>query len=407
MAIGDGARRKGGWSAVGRWAAIRAGALAVWAATGLWCSSGFAPAQEASVVPRLVAEEVWPRHPSFLSPERRRELREQLSQQTAGLVNQAAILKAVFELLAPSVVHIESTSGPGRAMLLGPANEVEETGSGVILDLKGRFYVLTNRHVVANATPEQVKIKLIHGRVLRPTHIWSDIESDVAVLALKETDLLAAELGNSDTVDVGDFVVALGSPFGLSYSVTLGIISAKGRRGLDLGRAGLRIQDFLQTDAAINPGNSGGPLINLQGQVIGLNTAIASKSGGNEGVGFAIPINLCRFVTEQLIEQGRVRWGYLGVTLDSQFDAAKAEQRKLPRLTGALVSAVMAGSPAALAGIQPDDVILRIGGQWIEDDSHLVNVVSQSPIVQPLSVLLWRNGRQMETSVRLVERSGR
>ena len=152
--------------------------------------------------------------------------------------------------------------------------------------------MLTNRHVIRHSSPERIEIHLADGRVFNPTRIWSDSETDVAAMAIDATGLAAARLGDSDALEIGDFVLAVGSPFGLSQSVTRGIVSAKGRHNLDLGDDDLKWQNFIQTDAAINPGNSGGPLVNLRGEVVGLNTAIASASGGNEGIGFSIPINI-------------------------------------------------------------------------------------------------------------------
>ncbi len=164
-------------------------------------------------------------------------------------------------------------------------------------------------------------------------------------------------------------MLAVGSPFGLSHSVTFGIISAKGRRDLHLGDAELRFQDFLQTDAAINPGNSGGPLCNLRGEIIGINTAIASNSGGNEGIGFSIPINMFMAVARQLIETGKVARAFLGVSLDAKFGPAMAAEIGLPGPMGAGVTAVTPGSPAEAARLQPGDVILEIDGTRVEDDT--------------------------------------
>jgi len=174
----------------------------------------------------------------------------------------------------------------------------QSAGSGVIIERKDHYYVLTNWHVIRGAAPAAIKINLADGRCLHPTDVLKDAQTDVAVLPVSAPDLVAASVGDSDRMQIGDFVLAVGSPFGLSHSVTFGIISAKGRRDLRLGNSAVHFQDFLQTDAAINPGNSGGPLVNLHGEVIGINTAIASNSGGNEGIGFSIPINQARRVAE-------------------------------------------------------------------------------------------------------------
>src|SRR3989304_1606671 len=202
--------------------------------------------------------------------------------------------------------------------------EIEEAGSGIIVQFGSQDYVLTNRHVIRHSSRELVQIHLADGRVLQPERIWSDEETDVAALAVRATGLVPARLGDSDALEAGDFVLAIGSPFGLSQSVTRGIVSAKGRHNLDLGDGELVWQNFIQTDAAINPGNSGGPLVNLRGEVIGLNTAIASASGGNEGIGFPIPINIVARVGRQLVDNNRVARGFLGVKLDGRFDEKQA-----------------------------------------------------------------------------------
>ena len=182
-------------------------------------------------------------------------------------------------------------------------------------------------------------------------------------------------LPREEGVQIGDTVLAIGSPFGLSHSVTLGIVSAKGRRDLDLGEGGIRFQNFIQTDAAINPGNSGGPLINLRGEVVGLNTCIASSSGGSEGIGFAIPISMVMFVARQLVETGAVSRAYLGVALDKKFALATAHGLGMTRPVGALVTGITPGSPAEEIGLLPNDVILEFDGEPIDDDDHLVSLV--------------------------------
>ena len=173
--------------------------------------------------------------------------------------------------------------------------------------LEGRPYILTNRHVIHPAELRSIRLELNDGRLIRATDMWTDPATDVAVLQIDRSDLVPARLGNSDKMEIGDYVLAVGSPFGLSHSVTYGILSAKGRSNLELGSKEIQIQDFFQTDAAINPGNSGGPLLNLRGEIIGINTAIASNSGGNEGIGFTIPINMAMLVAKQLVRNGKLR----------------------------------------------------------------------------------------------------
>jgi len=276
----------------------------------------------------------------------------------------------------------------------------EEAGSGVIVEYHETKYALTNRHVIKNATIDNVHVRTAANEDLSPLRIWADSGTDVAVLEIEGSDLIAARLGDSDKVDIGDFVLAVGSPFGLSHSVTYGIISAKGRRDLQLGVEGVRYQNFFQTDAAINPGNSGGPLLNLRGEVIGINTAIASSSGGSEGIGFTIPINVAISVARQLIDQGNVVRSFLGVQLDSQFDDVAARELGLPRRLGTHVNRVTVGTAAEEAGIEVGDVILSYGGVRIEDDDHLVNQVKLTPVNAPTKIVVYRNGETIELTAR-------
>src|SRR5205085_7862157 len=197
-------------------------------------------------------------------------------------------------------------------------------------------YVVTNNHVVTGSRPEQITMTLSDGRVVRPVAVWTDPESDVAVLRVDAGGLPTATFADSDKVHVGQWVLAIGSPFGLNQSVTHGIISARERGQISLGGA-IRIKDFLQTDAAINPGSSGGPLVNLDGEVVGINTAIASQSGSNSGVAFSIPINLVKRVARQLQERGTVSRGYLGLQLMASFEPAEALKLGLDRVQGCLV----------------------------------------------------------------------
>jgi serine protease Do len=333
--------------------------------------------------------------------------REQLFQEIAGevaaLERQGNLLKKVVRLVTPTVAHIEaakSASNDPRSS----RRSLEEAGSGVIVEYDGALYVLSNRHVIKDSSLRQIKIKLSDGRVIYPSKVWMDRASDVAVMAVSARGLTPARLGNSDEVEIGDFVLAVGSPFGLSHSVTYGIISAKGRRDLKLGDGSVKYQDFLQTDAAINPGNSGGPLLNLRGEVIGVNTAIASSSGGSEGIGFSIPIKMAMQIATQLIERGAVVRAYLGVRLDSRFDAIRAIEMGLPRLTGALVTSVTPRSPAATADVRPGDVILKLDGIRVEDDTHLVNLVSLTPVGDSVELLILRGGKTQVVEVNVGNR---
>jgi serine protease Do len=340
-----------------------------------------------------------------VSPEKREELYRQLRTQAEVLEAQSAVVKTVAKLIGPTVVHIEAEVAGRTALQFGHTRQVEEAGSGVIIQLKGKTYILTSRHLINGATPGNISIRLADGRRIHPTKAWEDAETDVAVMAVSAPDLITAPLGDSDRLDIGDFVLAVGSPFGLSHSVTYGIISAKGRRELDLGDSGVRLQDFLQTDAAINPGNSGGPLINLRGEVIGINTAIASNSGGNEGIGFAIPIKMFMVVVEQLIENGKASRAFLGVTLDQGFGAASASELGLPRPIGARVTQVTPDSPAMTAGLQVGDVILQFNNTPIEDDSHLVNMVNLTEIGKEVNLTVYRTRKTFQVKVAVGDRS--
>jgi serine protease Do len=331
----------------------------------------------------------------LLLPAAREKAYQQLYRDVAEFERQGNILKTVVKLASPTVVHIEAQRTEGSRSY-GRSRTIEEAGSGVIVEFDGKMYVLTNRHVIRDAPLSSVNIGLSDGRRIHPTKVLSDRDTDVAVMAIDATDLIPARVGNSDKVEIGDFVVAVGSPFGLSHSITYGIISAKGRRDLELGEGGaVRFQDFMQTDAAINPGNSGGPLISLRGEVIGINTAIASESGGNQGVGFSIPINMVVIVAKQLIEKGAVSRAFLGVTLDSKFTPEAAERLGMPRRIGAHIIRVTPGSPAEHADLQVGDVVLQFNGVGIENDSHLVNVISLTKIGSEVPIIVFRGGKTL------------
>lgn len=327
---------------------------------------------------------------------------EELRRGVESLERFSSALKKVVTVVRPTVVHIESEhTGDGNARNQRPT---EETGSGVIIERDGKFYVLTNRHVIRNSPLSKIRIKLADARIINPVKVWSDRATDIAVLQITAKEITAARLGNSDELEIGDFVVAVGSPFGLSHSVTFGIISAKGRRDLELAADGLSYQDFLQTDAAINPGNSGGPLLNLRGEVIGINTAIASSSGGSEGIGFSIPIRMATIIATQLIDNGMVTRAYLGVQLDGSFNERTAQRLGLTRREGARVVQITPNSPAAAARLQIDDVILKFDSTSIEDDNHLINLVSLTPVGKEVPLVILRASEFQTIRVRVDER---
>jgi S1-C subfamily serine protease len=310
-----------------------------------------------------------------------------LAHDVDALDRELGLVKRVAKLVAPAVVHIEASLLPRyRGML-----NIEEAGSGVIVQSGDDYYILTNRHVIRHSSEELVSIHLSDGRILNPQKIWSDKETDVAVMSIRASNLVPARLGDSDRLEIGDFVLAVGSPFGLSQSVTRGIVSAKGRHNLDLGDGELLLQNFIQTDAAINPGNSGGPLVNLRGEVVGLNTAIASSSGGNEGIGFSIPINIVGRIGRELVEKNEVARGYLGVRLDGGFDEKQALELGLGRLVGTRVKLVEPSSPAANADLHVDDVIVEYNGVTVERDTHLISLVKLTAVGQRVPMIVYRN----------------
>jgi len=319
----------------------------------------------------------------------------------SALAASSQYLAKIARVTTPSVVHIQSERRTRRGL-------VEETGSGVIMQSEKSpgYYIVTNRHVVDGTELNNISIHLYDGRVIHPTRIWTDKATDLAAMKIAVNDVHPARWGDSRKLEIGNIVLAMGSPFGLSQSITFGIISAKGRRSLELGQGSEVLnQDFLQTDAAINPGNSGGPLINLQGEVIGINTAIASNSGGNEGIGFSIPSNLAKNIVEQLLENNKVTRAYLGVKLDPDFNANTAARLKLDRVRGARVLEVYPNTPASRANLQFDDVILLFDGIEIQDENHLINVVSLMPVNKRVKVVLMRNGQRVTVDVVVGDRS--
>jgi len=320
-----------------------------------------------------------------------------LSRDVDALEREFSLIKRVVKLVTPTVVHIEASLLPKFRGVL----DVEEAGSGVIVDFNRNFYVLTNRHVIRHSSKELISVHLNDGRVITPERIWEDKETDVAVMLVSAPDLVAARLGDSEALEIGDFVLAIGSPFGLSHSVTRGIVSAKGRHNLDLGDGELRWQNFIQTDAAINPGNSGGPLVNLRGEVVGLNTAIASASGGNEGIGFSIPVNIVARVARQLVNNNRVARGFLGVKLDGQFDEKQAEAMGLERLAGTRITVVEPQSPAERAALRVNDVILLYNGVRVERDNHLIGLVKLTEVGQRVPIVIYRDGHPLSLFVEI------
>jgi serine protease Do len=371
-------------------------------------AGGLARADEPALAPVDSAatrpvERVDPMRQVRLSAAERERLYEQAARDAEILESQGRQLRRLTDLLRPAVVHIDA-SKPLTRPRNGKLTEAE-AGSGVIAQVSGITVVITNRHVVNRSTLENIAIRLDDGRELMPTRLWADAGTDIAVLQIEADDLQPARLADGDTLRIGDTVLAIGSPFGLSHSVTLGIVSAKGRRDLDLGEGNVKFQDFIQTDAAINPGNSGGPLVNLRGEVVGLNTAIASNSGGSEGIGFAIPIPMVMFVARQLVEHGTVPRAYLGVALDKKFDQQEADRLGMLRPVGARVETITTGAPADLAGIRPDDVILEYDGRPVEDDDHLMSMVGMTPLDSTVDLAVFRGRQRVAVRLKVASRS--
>lgn len=298
--------------------------------------------------------------------------------------------EAVARKMAPSLVAIEAVKPTVKE---GKSRSVDDSGSGAMVRIPGKrgVFVITNNHVVGQAAPNQITLNLSDNRILRPTRVVADPESDIALLAIPDSETVTpAPLGDSDRMRVGHWVLAFGSPFGLNQTVTHGIISARDRGQVSLGST-IRIKEFLQTDAAINPGSSGGPLVNLEGEIIGINTAIASPSGSNSGVAFSIPINLVKTIAVQLLDKGRVTRGYLGVQLAPGFEPAEAVKLGLSKAQGALVDGVHPDTPAAAAGLRSKDVIVELDGVAVRNENQFINRVSTLPPGQKVRLKLWRD----------------
>ncbi len=335
-----------------------------------------------------------------VSEESNREVR--MPAAAAALVDSGNHISDIADSVMPSAVHIQ-------AIRVEAERKVEETGSGVLMRSKAvrGLFVITNNHVIRGAESAAIDIVLADGSTVHPQKVFRDVESDIAIIEIPDGGQPTAQWGDSNSVKIGHFVLAVGSPFGLSQSVTMGIVSAKGRRDLSLtADQSVTNQDFMQTDAAINPGNSGGPLVDMSGNVVGINTAIASNSGGNEGIGFSIPSNLVRHVFDQMVQNGKVRRAYLGVELDNNFTDAAAQRLGMSRTQGARIVRVYShkNSPAIIAGLRPDDVILSFNGVKVIDENHLINLVSLSDIGSSIRIEIYRQRKTVLHTVLLTDR---
>ena len=271
----------------------------------------------------------------------------------------------------------------------------QSLGSGVIVTEDG--YILTNNHVVDGA--DEIKVALNDDKTTYTAKvIGTDPQTDIAVIKVEGKNLPAITATDSDNVGVGDVVLAIGNPFGVGQTVTMGIVSAKGRAGMGI----VDYEDFIQTDASINPGNSGGPLVDAAGWLVGINTAILSRTGGNQGIGFAVPMNLARYVMERLVADGKVTRGYLGLMIQP-ITPELAKEFKLPENSGALIGEVTKDSPAEEAGLKDGDVVVEFNGKKVTDSRHLRLMVSQTPPATKAPLKIIRDGKEQTLSVKLGE----
>ncbi len=323
-------------------------------------------------------------------------------------------LAPMIERIAPAVVNI-ATSGSvevqsyrnpflddpffRRFFEMEPdqpqRRRTQSAGSGVVVDAKNG-YIVTNAHVIENA--EEITVTLQDDRTFSAEIIGTDPASDIAVIKIDAPKLIDIALADSDKARVGDFVVAIGNPFGLGHTVTSGIVSALGRSGLNRDN----YEDFIQTDASINPGNSGGALVNLRGELIGVNSAILTRSGGNIGIGFAIPANMVKAVMDQLLEFGEVRRGLLGVNIYTVTPDI-AEAYGVDEIQGALISQVVAGSAAEKAGLQAGDIITRVNDEPVKSAGELRNAIGLLRIDEEVRIQYVRDGKTYKTTAKLGE----
>jgi len=308
-------------------------------------------------------------------------------------------LAPMIEKVSPAVVNISVTGSVDvdnplaenpffRGFIEPRERPVQGSGSGVIV-AASEGLILTNHHVIENA--DKITVTLLDNRAADATVIGSDEASDLAVLQVDMDGLVQIALGDSDEVRVGDFVVAIGNPFGFSHTVTSGIVSGLGRSGINPNRSAY--EDFIQTDASINPGNSGGALVNMQGQLVGINSAIISRTGGNIGIGFAIPVTMARYVMDQIIDHGSVQRGLLGVMIRS-VTPALLEQYALEDTAGAFVTDVSPGSAAEAAGLKIEDVIVGVNGRAVSGPDSLRNLIGLHRPGESVDIEYIRNGRR-------------
>lgn len=341
----------------------------------------------------------------------RRDQRAPLSgQNLTAAQDLSSAFRNVAEVMRPSVVSITTRSSPrmsrNRSAQFddffggqGRVNERQTTGEGSGVIVRADGYILTNNHVVQRA--DELVVEMHDGSKHQGTIIGTDPKTDLAVVKIDSSNLKAVPFGNSDKIRVGDWVLAIGSPFGLDQTVTAGIISGK-NRDQNIIDGGEGFEDFLQTDAAINPGNSGGPLVNLRGELVGINTAIVSKSGASAGIGFAIPVSLAEPVLNSIIQTGKVHRGFLGAAFDD-VTTTSVKDFDLKVQSGALIQSVLEGQPAALAGLQPGDVVVAVDGRPCEGSASLRNYVANRPPGTQVVMDVDRSGKKLRIQVSLKE----
>lgn len=308
----------------------------------------------------------------------------------------SAAFRHAAEVIEPSVVHIITEQAGRRGF-----RQQTGVGSGIVMDARG--YILTNNHVTEAG--QTITVRLADGRELPATLVGAFAETDLAVLKVKADGLTPAAFGDSEALGVGEWVLAVGSPFGFEQTVTAGIVSAKGRGSIDpssMEDAPGRFQEFIQTDAAINPGNSGGPLVDLDGRIVGINTAIASRDGGSNGLGFAIPADIARAVMDRIIETGRVERGWLGIDM-GRLDPSDAYDLGIEG--GVLVNGVLPGSPASEAGLKAGDIIVSINGRTTENITRLSNAIMLSPPGKPAPIVFYRGQERKSASAVMADRT--
>jgi serine protease Do len=273
--------------------------------------------------------------------------------------------------------------------------KIQGLGSGIIIDSE-EGYIITNNHVVDGA--DELKITLGDKREFDGKVVGTDPQSDIAIVKIEGNNLPSARLGDSDTIRAGQWAIAIGNPFGLTQTVSIGVISATGRANVGVAQ----YEDMIQTDAAINPGNSGGPLVNIRGDIIGINTAIFTRSGGYQGIGFAIPVNMVKIIKRDLIEKGKVVRGWLGVVIQD-IDPSLAKSFGVTVTEGVLVSDVQENSPAKEAGFDRGDIVIEYDGRAIRDVNHLRNAVAQTGVDKKVKVKVLRDGKEKELTVKIGE----